>query len=105
MAPPRYRIRLMFEWGGGALWCGNDAARECFGVGPIEARLPLPSAILARLDELGAWHDQSLNAEYPPDPGPWTPEEQARFHTAAREVRAGIQDALGPEFDVVYEPL
>jgi len=105
MDTARYRIRLMFEWGGGSLWCGNDAARARFDVGAIEDRLPLSPRTLGRLDELGRWHDQSLNREYPPDPGPWTAEEAARFDRAAEELRAAIQAELGPEFDVEYEPL
>lgn len=32
-AEPRYHLRLMFEWGGGCLWSGNDAARDAFDVG------------------------------------------------------------------------
>lgn len=37
---PQFIVRLMFEWGGGCLWGGNDAARATFDVGPIEERLP-----------------------------------------------------------------
>jgi hypothetical protein len=47
-----YQIRLMFEWGGGCLWCGNQAAREQFDVGPIESRLPLSPDTRQRLQEL-----------------------------------------------------
>jgi hypothetical protein len=68
-------VRLMVEWGGGCLWCGNDSALDTFGVGPIEHQLPLTSGIRRRLEELSAWHDTALNREYPPDPSPWTPEE------------------------------
>jgi hypothetical protein len=101
----RYVIRLMFEWGGGSLWCGNEAARERFDVGPIEERLPLSDETRRFLDEMSLWHDRSLNWAYPPDPGPWTPEEGARFDQAAEELRAAIQAELGPEFDVVYQRL
>jgi hypothetical protein len=100
MQTPRYRIRLMFEWGGGSLWCGNDAARARFDVGPIEDRLPLPAATRDRLDELSRWHDRSLNQQYPPGSGPWTAEEEARFAAAAEELRAAIQAELGEDFDV-----
>ncbi|HYH78759.1 MAG TPA: GyrI-like domain-containing protein [Longimicrobium sp.] len=99
----RYRIRLMFEWRCGNLWCGNDAALDRFDVGPIEDLLPLSPGTRERLEQLGVWHDQSLNWEYPPDPGPWTPEEEARFHAAATEMLATLQAELGPEFEVVYE--
>jgi hypothetical protein len=101
----RYRVRLMFEWGGGCLWCGNDTARERFGVGNIEDSLPLSSQTRQRLKELSAWHDQSLNWDYPPDPGPWTAEESERFEAAAREVLERIRCELGDEFEVVYERL
>jgi hypothetical protein len=100
-----YRIRLMFEWGGGCLWCNNDAARARFDVGPIEDQLPLSAQTRQRLDELREWHDQSLNWAYPPDPGPWTPKEYADFEQAAQELRAAIQAELGSAFEVVYVPL
>ncbi len=41
---PRYHVRLMFEWRGGTLWGGNDAAYDAFDVGPIEDELPLSDA-------------------------------------------------------------
>jgi hypothetical protein len=95
----------MYEWGGGCLWCGNDAARESFGVGNIEDKLPLSTQTRRRLQELSAWHDQSLNWDYPPDPGPWTAEEYERFDEAAREILEQIRSELGSEFEVVYEQL
>jgi hypothetical protein len=57
----RFLVRLMFEWGGGCLWCGNDAARERFDVGPIEERLRLTLQTRRRLHELSTWHDCALN--------------------------------------------
>ena len=95
----------MFEWGGGSLWCVDDSAFSAFGVGPIEDRLPLTSATRRRLDELGAWHDTSLNWEYPPDPGPWPPEEYERFEQAAIAVLECVRAELRVEFEVVYKPL
>lgn len=95
----------MFEWGGGCLWCGNDAARETFDVGPIEDLLPLSAPIRDHLKEMTAWHEGSLNWEYPPDPGPWPPEEYDRFEKAACELLAIVRTELGEEFEVVYEPL
>jgi hypothetical protein len=101
----KYVIRLMFEWGGGCLWCGNDAALKTFGVGPIEDRLPLSDSLRQRLVEMTAWHNGSLNWDYPPDPGPWTVEEYDRFEKAAGEVLAAVRAELGAEFEVVYERL
>ena len=96
-------LRLMFEWGGGCLWCGNDAARDRFGVGPVEDRLPLTPQTRRRLPELSVWHDGALNQEYPPDPGAWSAAERQRFEQAAGELLAAVQGELGSDFDVVYE--
>jgi hypothetical protein len=101
----RYRLRLMFEWGGGCLWCGNEAALARFGVGNIEDSLPLSAQTARCLKELSAWHDQSLNWDYPPEPGPWSGEECDRFDAAAHEILESIRSELGSEFEVVYERL
>ncbi len=101
----RFVVRLMFEWGGGCLWCGNDAARAAFGVGPVEDRLPLSPTTRQRLVELSAWHDGALDRKYPPDPSPWSAEERNQFERAAGEVLAVVRAELKPEFEVVYVPL
>jgi hypothetical protein len=101
----RYQIRLMFEWGGGSLWCGNDAARERFDVGPVEDILPICERTRNTLIELSALHDTSLNWEYPPDPGPWTKEEDEIFEEKARELLSALREELGPEYEVVYKKL
>ena len=101
----RYRIRLMFEWGGGCLWCGNDAARERFDVGPIYDVLPVSVEARRCLEELSAWHDGSLNRDYPPDPGSWTAEEYERFEAAVQGILAKIRADLGSEFEVIDVPL
>ncbi len=100
--PPRYRVRLMFEWGGGSLWCGNDAARDEFDVGPIEDRLPLSPRTLRRLEELSVWHDTALDWDDPAGPSPWPPDEYLRFDLAAREVLAAVRAELGQDFQVDY---
>ena len=99
-----YRIRLMFEWGGGSLWCGNEAASRKFDVGPVEDKLPLSNTVLERLNALSQWHDTALNWEYPPDPGPWDPDEYAKFEAEALAFLSELQAELGPDFEVVYEP-
>jgi hypothetical protein len=100
----KYLSRLMFEWGGGCLWCGNDAALDRFDVGPIEDQVPLSPETRWQLNALSTWHDQSLNWHYPPDPGPWSADEYERFELAATQVLATIRAELGPDFEVVYEP-
>lgn len=101
-AAPRFRLKLMFEWRGGCLWPDNAAARDAFDVGSIEDKLPLSDETRRRLEELSVWHDTALNWEYPPDPGPWTPEEEARFQSAAAELLERIRAELGPDFQVDY---
>jgi hypothetical protein len=101
----RYVVRLMFEWGGGCLWCGNDPALDAFGVGPIEERLSLSPGVRERLAKLSQWHDGALNREDPPDPSPWSGEERVRFERDAVELLAAVRAELGPEFEVVYVPL
>ncbi|HEX7239628.1 MAG TPA: hypothetical protein VF263_05155 [Longimicrobiaceae bacterium] len=102
---PKYGVRLMFEWGGGVLWCGDDAARERFGVGPIEDLLPLSTSTRGRLEELSAWHDGALDWDDPAGPNPWRPEEVERFGRAVHEVLEVVRRELGAEFEVVYVEL
>lgn len=91
------RLKLMFEWGGGALWADDG--------GPVEEELPLSPALRDRLEELGAWHDTALDWDYPPNPSPWPPEEFAKFETSALEVLDALQRELGDGYEVVYVPL
>lgn len=100
-----YKVRLMFEWGGGCIWCGNNAALERFDVGPIEEKLSLSAATLRELEELSNWHDKALNWEYPPDPSPWSQAEFKSFKAAALSMREKLQAELGTGFEVVYESI
>jgi hypothetical protein len=95
----------MFEWGGGCLWCGNDAARNNFVMGPLEDRLPLSASTRRELELMSVWHDQSLNSDYPPEPGPWSQDEYDRFDDAANDLLQAIRKELGAEFEVIYERL
>ena len=103
--PAKHVVRLLFEWGGGCLWGGNDAALDSFGVGPIEGRLPLSPQVHRRLRELSFWHDTALNWGYPSRSGPWPAEEYKRLERAALGILGVIPSELGSEFEVVYERL
>ena len=103
--PARYLVRLMFEWRGGCLWSGNDAARQAFGVDYIEDLLPLSDETRQRLEELSVWHDTALDWDDPAGPSPWTADEEARFDRAAAEVLERIRAELGPGFQVEYRGL
>ncbi len=52
-----------------------------------------------------AWHDLSLNWEYPPDPGPWDVHEYERFEATASALGNDLQSELGGRFSIVYEQL
>jgi len=64
---------------------------------------PLSKLALGRLSELSQWHDTALNWDYPPDPGPWSAEEYAKFEREALTLLTELQAELGPKFEVVYE--
>lgn len=102
---PTYRVKLMFEWGGGCLWPDDDAARERFGVGAIEDLLPLADETRRRLEELSVWHDGALNWDDPAAPSPWSTDERARFARAADEILATLRADLGPSFELSCRPL
>lgn len=100
-----WHLKLMFEWGGGCLWCDNAAARDVFGVGPVEERLGLSGALLSRLNNLSRKHDTALNWQSPIEPGPWTPEDHAAFEASVEPVLTRLEEELGPHFRVRYERL
>lgn len=104
-AEAKYVLRFFFEWSGGCLWPGNEAAYQNLDCGPYDlldpCPLPLSAATLERCRRLAAWHDTSLNWDYPPDPGPWRQPECDRFNVTAAELLEDIRRELGPEFEVV----
>jgi hypothetical protein len=101
----QYVVRLMFEWHGGCLWAGNDAALDAFDVGPIDDVLPLSANRRRRLEELSVWHDTALDWDDPGGPSPWTQDEEARFDHAAAEILEIDRADLGPDFQVEYTRL
>jgi hypothetical protein len=101
----RYKLKLMFEWGGGTIWCDDDEARDEFGFGPVEERLPLSAATRKRLGEMTVWQDTSLDWDDPPKPSPWTEEERSRFDQAAAQMLETVQRELEDGFVIRYEPI
>lgn len=97
------KIRLFFEWGGGVLWCGNDAARQRFDVGPVEDRLPLSDETLNRLRGMTAWHDTALDWTNPAGPSPWSDSDHETFGEAVDRLADDIRRELGPDYDIVNE--
>src|SRR5438132_2929084 len=104
-SPAKYTLRFFFEWGGGCLWPGNDAAYRDFAFGPYDllrpCPLPLSAETLERCRQTAEWYDTSLNWDYPPDPGPWRQSECERFNEAVRHLLATIRAELGGQFEVI----
>jgi hypothetical protein len=55
-----------------------------------------------RVREVAEWHDQSLNWDYPPDPGPWREDECACFNTAVRALYAVAVRELGAPYELIF---
>ena len=98
---PLYVIRYWFEWSAPCFWSADDRTRDRFG-SPIEPEsLPLSSTTIEQVHKLIQWHDQSLNWDYPPDPGPWRQNECDRFNCAARELLEACRRELGKDFELI----
>lgn len=100
-----YELKLMFEWGGGVIWCGNDSARDRYGIGPIEDVLPLSKKVLRKLNDLSELHDQALDWDNPPGPSPWSDREFKAFEQMALETLGILRVELGSEFVIQYDVL
>ncbi len=97
----RYSILYWFDWGTGCFWSANDEARERFGYPIAPEALPLSAETIKQVNILMKWHDQALNWDYPPDPGPWRQEECDRFHQAAKELLLRVRKELGEGFEII----
>jgi hypothetical protein len=92
--------RFFFDAGSGTLLWAAPADQAEWGY-PIDLdRLPVGPALRAELAELVARYDTSLNWEYPPDPGPWTGEEDRRFNADVRRVLGRLRAELGPAWEI-----
>lgn len=97
-----YKLKLMFEWGGGAIWCANNEAIKKYDVGSIEQKLPLSKEILEELHYLSELHDEALNWEYPPAPSPWTKAQFESFESQALEILHKLRVELGSKYEIQY---
>jgi len=100
-----YQIRFFYDWGcDSPFWCGNDAARDKFGVGPIEPEeLGLSAEISEQLRSLAEWHDTALDWDDPLGPSPWPPEECDRFNAAVNQILVLIRAKLGEEYEIIRD--
>ena len=96
-----YTIRYWFEWHASCFWSADDETRARFGNSVSPEKLPLSEATVKWANELVVWHDQALNWDYPPDPGPWRQDECDRFNQAARKLLTTVRKELGEDFEVI----
>ena len=91
-------MRFFFDAGSGTVLWGD--------VGPMDLdELPISASLRAELDSLAAQYDESLNWDYPPDPGPWREARCARFNADARAALARLRVELGPEVEDGFSEL
>ena len=100
-----YQIRFFYDWGcDSPFWYGNDAARDRFGVGPIDPKdLGLSAEISEQLRSLAEWHDTALDWDDPLGPSPWQPEEYDRFNIAVSQILELIRAELGEEYEIIKD--
>lgn len=100
-----YKINFWFEWGmdTACLWCGNQAARDRFDVGPIDFdKLGLSEDLQETLRQLGDEYQDSLDWDYPPDPSPWTQAHKDDFLRRAEAAYQRVVSELGEDYEVIY---
>ena len=84
-------LRFFFDAGSGALlWPGPADLEE----------LPISAELRAELDRLAVEYDESLNWDYPPDPGPWREARCLRFNADVRAALARLRAELGPGWEI-----
>jgi hypothetical protein len=102
LGPAKYKLRFWIKWGSDS--CLDDVTRNALGGGVsyIDLQdLPFSVGTAARITELCAWYQESLNWDYPPDPGPWRQAECDRFNAAVLALLPIVTAELGEDFEVI----
>lgn len=99
-----YSLRFFFEWGcDKALWAGNDAARQHYGVGPIAYdTLNLSSDLQNDLFAMAREYQTAMNWADPAAPSPWSPAQKEDFLSRAHAVYARVLQEIGDTHDIVF---
>ncbi len=103
-AMQKYRFRFFLDPGSGTcLWSADDHTKAEYDYPVDHRRLHLPENTFRALQHLIAWFDTSVDWEYPPNPGPWTPEEADRFSAYKASILALVRTQLGTDYEIVDE--
>ncbi|MFI8878876.1 hypothetical protein [Streptomyces sp. NPDC055243] len=68
-------------------------------------RLPISPEIRAELARLSKWYQSSIDWDYPPNPSPWSDEEQQLFKQQAQAALGTLRRELGAGWVVRDESL
>ena len=112
----RIQIRFFIEYGAGCLWSGNEAARNKFGVGCLNATIyalngkvaqepaiKLPADIELKNDELIELYQQSFNHENPGGESLWNESQWTSFLMETESLFHQVAEFLGPEIELINE--
>ncbi|MCL8311356.1 hypothetical protein M9Y90_11845 [Leptospira interrogans] len=100
----KYKLRFFFDPGSGAcLWGADDATKAKYDYPVDNRQLNLRDNTYRALEHLIAWYDTSINWDYPPDPTPWTSEEEMRFTGYKTSILEILRKELGGDFEVLDE--
>lgn len=101
----KYKLRFFFEWGTkGCLWCGNEAAVEKFGVGPVSLdALNLSDGLKTISYNMADEYQTVLNWECPSDPSPWSKEQKEDFLERSQKVFEQTKTELGEDYEIAFE--
>lgn len=92
--------RFFFDAGSGTLlWAAHEDQAE-WGYAIDLDRLPVTRGLRARLAELVARYDTSLDWDDPAGPGPWSDAENRQFNADVHRVLASLRVELGPAWDI-----
>lgn len=100
----KYRIKFFFDYGSGTcFWSGNAKIKAKFGYPIKPDELPLSLESIKKVKKFLEWYDQSLNPEYPSDPGRWRQEECNRFNDGVKQLFETVKRELGENFELCQE--
>lgn len=101
---PKYQFRFFFSAGSGICFWGADEETKAKYDYPVNHwELPLCENTKRGIDHLLYWYDTSIDWDYPPDPSPWTAEEDSRFQERVSELLKVVKKELGADYGIIDE--